>query len=167
MNWVVIFYGLYEVSDTGDIRRKRAGHSKNLSPATNKSGYMHVCLSHKCNLTFKYGHQLVAEAFLGECPPGKEVNHKDGNKANNCVGNLEYVTRRENIQHAVALGHTRKPLKFSEEELVKLREIFLLAGTLTQEELAQKFNVTQATISYILHFKYRYKILPNVAPFTR
>lgn len=45
-------------------------------------------------------HRLVAAAFIGPCPDGLEVNHKDGDKKNNRVENLEYVTHRENILHA-------------------------------------------------------------------
>jgi hypothetical protein len=51
-----------------------------------------------------YVHQLVAEAFIGPRPKGRELNHKDGDMTNNIVANLEYVTHRENIQHARRLG---------------------------------------------------------------
>ena len=49
-------------------------------------------------------HRLVAEAFLGQPKPGFEVNHKDGNKLNNHVSNLEWVTHLENVQHAYRTG---------------------------------------------------------------
>jgi len=49
-------------------------------------------------------HVLVCEAFRGLKPPGREVNHRDSNKANNAPGNLEWLTRRENIHHAIAAG---------------------------------------------------------------
>lgn len=45
-------------------------------------------------------HRLVAAAFIGPCPDGLEVNHKDGDKKNNRVENLEYMTHRDNIIHA-------------------------------------------------------------------
>jgi len=49
-------------------------------------------------------HRLVAGAFIGPCPPRKEVNHIDGRPANNAVKNLEYVTRSENVTHAYRMG---------------------------------------------------------------
>lgn len=51
--------------------------------------------------TRKMIHKLVAEAFLGNKPPKHEINHKDGNKSNNHASNLEYVTHKENIRHAL------------------------------------------------------------------
>jgi len=48
-------------------------------------------------------HRIVADAFMGPCPLNHEVNHKDLNKKNNLPGNLEYVTHKENLEHAVRL----------------------------------------------------------------
>lgn len=55
-------------------------------------------------------HQIVADQFLGGCPDGLVVNHKDGNKHNNSTCNLEFVTNLENIQHAWKNGLNRKDL---------------------------------------------------------
>lgn len=53
-------------------------------------------------------HRLVALCWIGKCPEGYEVNHKDGNKANNHADNLEYVTSKQNKAHALSLGLMKK-----------------------------------------------------------
>jgi hypothetical protein len=52
----------------------------------------------------QYVHRLVLLTFGGPPTSGQEVNHKDGDKRNNAIDNLEWVTRSENMQHAVANG---------------------------------------------------------------
>ena len=76
------------------------------------NGYMQVGLSIDGKTATRYVHGLVAEAFLGLRPTGYDVNHIDGDKANNAVLNLEYCTRSENHRHAFRIGirrHTFNP----------------------------------------------------------
>jgi hypothetical protein len=61
----------------------------------------------KINNKNKYRHSIVAECFLGVRPVGYTVNHVDGDKMNNCVSNLEYVSREENYIHALKNGLKR------------------------------------------------------------
>ncbi len=78
----------------GGLRRIR---ERLLISNSYKSGYVILKLS-KCNIAKTlYIHQLVSSAFLGLCSKVYQVNHIDGNKLNNHVDNLEYVTCRENI----------------------------------------------------------------------
>jgi len=51
-----------------------------------------------------YIHHLVADAYLDKTDESLEINHIDGNKANNNIGNLEFVTRSQNIQHSYDIG---------------------------------------------------------------
>lgn len=106
--WTAIkdFEGLYEVSTFGRIKSFKHNKSvgKILKPGFVGMGYVHVCL-HKAGKCYgKLVHRIVAEAFIPN-PDGKpEVNHIDGNKLNNHVENLEWVTSKENQNHSLELG---------------------------------------------------------------
>jgi len=106
--------GLYEASDTGDVRSisrvitklNRWGNmaplrltGRVLKPWRDSNGYAVVSvLGRAVNV-----HRLIAEAFHG-ANPEMDVNHKDGNKQNNSASNLEWVTHSENANHAVRIG---------------------------------------------------------------
>lgn len=110
--WRAIHFGNYEVSNLGNVRvvvGKRPGSLKKASRSS--TGYYIVGLSYQGKCTTSLVHRLVAAAFLGECPAGYEVNHKDGNKANNRLENLEYVTRKENARHAFDMGLNKLPTR--------------------------------------------------------
>lgn len=96
------FRKYYLVSNHGNVWSRRT--KKFLSLIVTSRGYLQVNLSanrkRKCLLI----HRLVALAFIGPQPEGHQVNHKDGNKRNNRVKNLEFVTHRQNMAHAKALG---------------------------------------------------------------
>lgn len=100
----------YEASSDGQVRRvmlkrgtRGAQHLMARSTAV-WGGYPFVSLTRDYRSVGHYVHRLVAAAFLGPCPEGMEVNHKDSNRQNNHVDNLEYVTRAENMLHAYRVG---------------------------------------------------------------
>lgn len=112
----VVGHAEYEVSDLGRVRsldrswqqRSRGGtfytHMKRgqlLRPGIASNGYPTVALGRGNTRTV---HSLVADAFLGCAPEGCEVRHKDGNRKNPCLDNLEYGTRTDNINDAVKHG---------------------------------------------------------------
>jgi hypothetical protein len=100
--------GNYAVSDRGRVKRltpgRRTKPGQMLSLSLMKIGYHMVNPVVDGKNVPMYVHRLVAEAFVGPCPAGLEVNHKDGDKTNNVVTNLEYVTHGENMRHARRLG---------------------------------------------------------------
>lgn len=114
------FEGLYEVSDWGRVRRvgcaARHGVSHGggarigrvLRDQWNRGGYRAVQLWKNGSVFRRLLHKVVAAAFIGECPTGQEVNHRDGDKTNNRPANLEFVTRAENNRHAYRTG-LKKP----------------------------------------------------------
>ena len=89
--WVPI-RNKYEVNPLGHIRNK---NTKKLLTVNYSDPYPRVTIESKT----KRVHSIVAEAFIGICPIGLEVNHKDGNKHNTSLDNLEYVTHADNIRH--------------------------------------------------------------------
>ena len=109
------FEGLYEVSNFGRVRRiagetiykdGRVAHFRQtiLKPSIFKKGYLMVYLSKNSIKKTKQVHRIVADAFIPN-PENKEtVNHKDCNKLNNEVLNLEWLTNVENIKHSVENG---------------------------------------------------------------
>jgi hypothetical protein len=100
--------GAYAVSSFGRVRREvttahaRAGYI--LSPAPDRDGYMRCQVIVNGRRDRLRIHQAVAAAFIGPCPTGQMVNHKDTNRANNRAENLEYTTAAGNTAHAKALG---------------------------------------------------------------
>jgi HNH endonuclease/NUMOD4 motif len=89
----------YLVSDCGKIFSKRLGRT--LPFQTNNDGYLKVTLRLGKNYRKTYSvHRLVALAFIPNLLNKDTVNHKDGNKLNNNVNNLEWATRSEQTQHA-------------------------------------------------------------------
>jgi hypothetical protein len=94
-------------------------------------------------------HRLVMACFVGPCPKGFQVNHKDGNKRNNCLWNLEYVLPKENIKHSIlALGKTRKGTTrriMTHDEIREARR--LRESGWTVGNISKRFGVAYSTIS--------------------
>lgn len=96
------YEGLYEVSSKGlvwSLYRHIV-----LKPSPSNKGLLHVGLHKDGKQKTVYIHQLVARAFHGECPPGKEICHNDGNNQHNWKDNLRYDTHPSNMLDAVRHG---------------------------------------------------------------
>lgn len=100
------YEGLYQVSSFGHVRRlftQRQHKALGLiTPKAHQQGYIEYRLSkkgakRKCVLA----HRLVMAAFVGPAQDGQQVNHIDGDKANNHLSNLEYISARKNTAHAI------------------------------------------------------------------
>jgi len=115
----------YEVSNFGIVRNKKS--KKIIKPFDNGHGYLSVAFWVNNNTIRKrfYVHRLVAVAFIKNPFNKLEVNHKDGNKQNNNINNLEWVTRSENLKHKFcALGCTisKKNRKITSERMKKYQQ---------------------------------------------
>ena len=103
-NWKEIagYEGIYEVSDQGRIKslgNNKSRKEKILKPQKECSGYLQIGLYKDGHVKMLKVHRLVAEAFIPN-PQGLEtVNHKDEDKTNNTVSNLEWMSRKDNINY--------------------------------------------------------------------
>ena len=110
--------GRYEVSNLGRVRSMKQyyGVIGRIMPQTiQRSGYHYVMLHVNNKPTCRRVHRLVAKAFIPNPDNLKEVNHKDGNKDNNQVSNLEWCTRSQNVKHSFDTG-LKQPHRWTEAE---------------------------------------------------
>lgn len=167
---VVGYESLYEVSSFGNIKSlNRLTNNqykayflkgKQLSPATDKGGYKYVCLTDLNKKSkFKYVHRLMAESFLKPIPGKEFVNHIDGDKSNNYISNLEYVSKSENTIHAYSIGKMGVGINvragsnnshsvFTESDVMKIRNLHSKGENCFR--LSKQFNVNNSTISRII-----------------
>lgn len=182
------YEGYYQVSNYGRIRSTErkinyVSESRNgnkfesffTKPETitkgtdNGKGYMFVSLTKNGERKNFYVHRLVAKAFVDNPQQKPQINHKNCDKSDNKALNLEWVTLKENMQHASENGllrcseyqkeQTSKSnrgsghgnSKLTEPDIIKIRD--MRKDGLTYKEIAQRFNVNRATIGYIIRGK--------------
>lgn len=163
---VVGYENVYEVSDKGDIRRlfKGTKGTKNriLKGQISKFGYHRVQLTVEGKIKYLSAHRIVAEAFIPNLKNKKQVNHKDGNKLNNCIENLEWVTPSENTNHAIKTGLSKPNTEIARLSAIKARKrkvtSFDILGNQVKEynsvnDAALDIKKTQAAISQVLRGK--------------
>lgn len=149
------YEGLYQVSDQGRI--KRLPQSRILTPTQYSSGYLYIKLSKQGIVHRFLVHRLVLLVFIGDSPD-LQANHKNGNKLDNRVSNLEYVTARENIRHAwanglaaAARGEAHSGSKLTDSDVIEIRQ--LGASGLSQQSIANRFGINQTMVGNILRRK--------------
>lgn len=149
---VLGYEGLYCVSSIGRVKSlPRLGTKGGILKPALYTGYCNVFLS-KDGKVKGYGiHVLVAAAFIGPCPDGMEVNHKDFVTTNNWYGNLEYKTPKGNKAHSVAAGRYAHgedfwSAKLSDSKVVEIRRLRNKGYTLKQ--LGKRFGVSLQAIWY-------------------
>jgi hypothetical protein len=135
----------YETSSDGRIRHE--DRRRQLKAHCNHGGYPMVSLYRDGKGTTTAVHRIVAMTFLGERPTGYTINHKDGNKLNNSVENLEFVTLKENREHAIRLGlwgfgERNGNSKLTKDQVIRIRELY---GTMPHYKLARLFGIQKST----------------------
>ena len=151
--------GDYQVSNLGRIRSFKKWNdgrkSRILKPSTNSYGYHFVMLSKNGKQTPKTIHRLIAKAFIPNPKNKRTINHKNGDKADNKIENLEWATYSENHKHAFKNGlrnhkGENSPLsKLTENNVLTIRAIPKWFG-ISQVEISRAFNVDPSHISDII-----------------
>jgi hypothetical protein len=111
-------YDGYEASDLGRISRIINGHRYMISPWDSNKGYLRVAIFKKGKQVKRLVSRLVAIAWIPNPDNKPQVNHINGNKHDNTIGNLEWTTGSENVKHAVSTGLTSTNIKVTLENLV-------------------------------------------------
>lgn len=121
------YEGIYEVSNFGRVKSlnyHREGIVKILKPQKDGSGYLQVQLWRNGKMKAFKVHRLVAEAFLPNPLGLPEINHKDEDKTNNIVSNLEWASRWDNMHYGTLYERTSKSVeasRFSDFRTIELR----------------------------------------------
>ena len=100
------YEGLYAITSCGKVWSYR--RQKFLKTQVNRCGYEYVILQSNNKQKTVTVHRLVAEAYIPNPENKPQVNHKDENKQNNCVNNLEWMTAKENMNYGTRTQRTRK-----------------------------------------------------------
>lgn len=149
----------FEISNLGRIRNIETGRV--LKQFVNRNGYRQVSVSlggRNNKKIFKI-HKAVAETFISNPDNKPIINHKDGDKTNNNVDNLEWTTYSENIKHAFDTGLVTKTgkinlRKLSDEDVRYIRESYIPNDKeFGSRALAKKFDMNKETILDLIKYK--------------
>jgi len=141
----------YEVSNLGRVRswaRRGTARTIAIAPkilAPSRSRYLVLQIKTK----FIHIHYAVARTFLGQRPDGFYINHIDGNKHNNRVENLEYVTPKQNADHAMACGLGLKGERVGTSKLSTEMVLEIKQRNASAQALASRFGVTKKHVKAI------------------
>jgi hypothetical protein len=174
------YKGYYKISNYGRIKSidrdvhsryknieyKLKKYGKILKPHLNskntRNAYYRVCLSKESIIKWECVHRLIAKTFIPNPDNKPQVNHKDGNKLNNDIENLEWVTSSENSEHACKIGLKVMPCmkgeshhsnKLTEIEVIKIKKTLkydkIEIGHWSR--LAKELNVSPSCISDVVN----------------
>ena len=166
---VVGYEGLYEVSNIGNVRSvahdvvlggQRAGVIHHVRAKMRKlqrryDGYVGIKLIRDSVLSDFLVHRLVASAFIENAKNLPEVNHKNSDRTDNRVENLEWVTAKDNVAHSTregsAHGERKGCSKLKDDDIIDIK--FLLSYGVTNADIGRLYGVKPHTISVIKHGK--------------
>ena len=138
----------YEVSNLGNVRNSKTKKIKKSN--LNSQGYLQTQLSNKCIRKNFRINRLVAITFLPNPNNYTQVNHKDGNKLNNSVDNLEWCSPKDNIKHSIDNKLREMNCDSNPNSKLSIEDVIYIKNSkLKSIELAKMFNVSRQNIYYI------------------
>ena len=167
LDWLVEYWlpvkgyeGLYEVSNWGRVRSTqyhRGTTTHLLSPSIKKNGYVYVTLCKNKKTHTLLVHRLVAEAFLPNTDGLPQVNHKNENKLENYVWNLEWCTQKYNVNYGAGIrkmlnSRNDKKGKTAERPIIQYSKNGEYIGRFnSQTEAAKELGISQGNINSCLN----------------
>lgn len=162
-DYVPGYEGIYEVSDHGNVRSywcKNGTGLKDyphlLSASVNNNGYRIVRLSNGHDVKTHGVARLVATIFVKNAKGKREVNHKNGIKHNDFYKNLEWVTPKENSQHAwdtglssALKGENHPNNKLSKNDILDIRAAYNI-GCFSYRDISEAYNITKGMVGHII-----------------
>lgn len=156
------YEGCYQISSFGRVKsldrtnsRGRKLNKRLMRSSLDSYGYRHINLYKNGTIQNFTIHRLVARTFIENLENKEQINHKDGDKQNNNVVNLEWATSSENIRHSFdklnrprLRGVSNAASKLTEARVKEIKRLLTL-GNLTQKEIGAMFGVTHSNISAI------------------
>ncbi|HGO1484269.1 TPA: NUMOD4 domain-containing protein [Staphylococcus aureus] len=162
------YKGIYEISNLGNVKslartiikkdgKKQTFKERILNKRHNGYGYYQVGLNNKGKRIYFYIHRLVGEAFIDNPSNLSQINHVNGNKEDNSVNNLEWVSAKDNTIHSWKTGLSKGGenhgmSKLTNNEVLEIRKKYL-SKNYSQRKLAKEYNVSQKTIYNIINKK--------------
>ena len=161
--WIDIarWEGYYQISDFGrlkSLKRPFVFKDRILRACIDRDGYPFAGLfKNNKRLACPKIHRLVLEAFIGPRPYGMEGRHKDGNKLNNRLDNIEWATHEVNESDkyghgTIMCGSKNGYAKLTEAGVIEIRKLWV-TGKFTQWGLANRFNVGQSCVWSVIYRK--------------
>ena len=143
----------YFVDNEGNVYSIKKGYLHKLKPHVNQCGYATVSLSVNKRPKWITVHKLIVNTFVRELDLSKDetINHKDGNKLNNKLSNLEIISRGDNVRHSRLNG--LQPCKFS-NNVIKEALAEISEGN-SVNSVAKKFNISQSYLNKVKKGIYR------------
>ena len=153
MKDIIGYEGQYAVTEDGKVWSYKT--KRFLVTSVHRNGYIKVSLWKNNKQKTYFMHRLVAEAFIPNPDNLPQVNHKDENKTNNCVSNLEWCTHKYNNNYGskrdATKGVNNPKAKLNEDDIVEIRKLYKPHSKSNgAKALAEKFGVSYHHIYHIV-----------------